>query len=65
MTINQARSLHVGDKVQQKKHGCVMTVERIEDSRLLFTTNEFVNVICRTETGEIMKHSHKELSLIE
>lgn len=65
MTIKQARNLKQGDKVKQKMHGYIMTVERIEDSRRVFTTNEFVNVICRTDDGEIMKHNHKELLLIE
>lgn len=66
MTIKQARNLKEGDKVKQKMHGYIMTVERIEDSkRVYFTTNEFVNVICKTDSGEIMKHNHKELLLIE
>lgn len=64
MTIKQARSLKQGDKVKQKIHGYILTVESIEDLRTFFTTNEFVNVICRTDDGEIMKYSHKELLLM-
>ena len=65
MTIKQARNLKQGDKVKQKMYGYILTVESIEDSRTVFTTNEFVNVICRTDDGEIMKHNHKELLLID
>lgn len=65
MTIRQARNLKPGDKVKQKMHGYTMTVETVEDSRNLFTTNEFINVICKTENGSIMKHTHKELLLVE
>ena len=50
MTIKQARNLNPGDKVKQKTHGYIMTVETIEDSRNLFTTNEFVNVFCKRDT---------------
>lgn len=65
MTIKQARNLKTGDKVKQKMHGYIMTVDSIEDSRDSFTTNEFVNVICKIGSGSIMKHRHKELLLVE
>ena len=65
MTIKQARNLKPDDKVKQKMHGYIMKVESIEDSRDSFTTNEFVNVICKTDNGSIMKHRHKELLLVE
>lgn len=65
MTIKQARNLKLGDSVKQKMHGYVMKVESIEDSRSSFTTNEYVNVICRTSDGSIMKHTHKELLLYD
>ena len=64
MTIKQARKLKQGDKVKQKMHGYIMTVERIEDSTTVFA-DEFVNVTCKTDNGDIMKHNHKELLLIE
>lgn len=63
MTTKQARSLKSGDKVKQKMHGYIMTVEQIEPCKVL--TNEFVNVVCKTDSGSIMKHNHKELLLVE
>ena len=65
MTIKQARGLNPGDKVKQKIHGYIMTVETIEDSRNLLTTNEFVNVFCETDSGSLMRHNHKDLLLLE
>lgn len=63
MTIKQARNLKPGDKVKQKMHGYIMTVEQIEECKV--GTNEFVNVKCKTDNGSIMKHKHKELLLVE
>ena len=54
-----------GDKVKQKMHGYIMTVVSIEDSHRLFTTNEYVNIICRLDDGSTMKHNHKELLLVD
>ena len=61
MTIKQAKKLKAGDKVKQKMHGYIMTVEEIEYCKVV--TNEFVNVICKTDTGSLMKCKHKELLL--
>lgn len=63
MTIKQARQLKPGNIVKQKTHGYIMTVEQIEECKVV--SNEFVNVICKTDSGSIMKHKHKELLLIE
>lgn len=65
MTLKQARKLKTGDKVKQKMHGYIMTVVSIEDSHRLFTTNEYVNIICRLDDGSTMKHNHKELLLVD
>lgn len=65
MTIKQARDLKPGDKVKQKMHGYIMTVESIRDSRDSFLTNEFVNVVCKTDNGDAMTHNHKELLLVD
>ncbi|RHC54671.1 hypothetical protein DW839_18405 [Enterocloster bolteae] len=62
MTLKQARNLKPGDKVKQNMFGYIMTVERVEECRVVI--NEFVNVICKTESGSIMKHKHKELLLM-
>lgn len=63
MTIKQARSLKPGDKVKQKMHGYIMTVEQIQECKVV--SNEFVNVVCKTDDGSIMKHKHKELVLVK
>lgn len=63
MTIKQARNLKQGDKVKQKMHGYIMTVEHIEECKVV--SNEFVSVVCKTENGSVMKHKHKELLLVE
>lgn len=63
MTIKQARNLKPGDKVKQKMHGYIMTVEQIEECNVV--SNEFVNVKCKTDDGSIMKYKHKELLLVE
>lgn len=65
MTIKQARNLKPGDRVKQKMHGYLMTVESIEDSRGLYSTNEYVNICCKIDNGNIMKHNHKELLLVD
>lgn len=65
MTIKQARNLKPGDKVKQKMHGYIMEVESIEDSRNSFTTNDYVRITCKTDSGNIMTHNHKELILVE
>ena len=65
MTIKQARNLKPGDKVKQKMHGYTLTVESIQESGTVFADHEFVNVICKTDDGNIMKHNHKELLLLE
>lgn len=62
MTIKQARDLKPGDKVKQKIHGYIMTVEQVKECNV--GTNEFVNVTCKTDDGHIMKHKHKELLLM-
>lgn len=63
MTINQAKQLKPGDKVKQKMLGYIMTVESVEECKVV--TDEFINVICKTDSGSIMKHRHKELLLLE
>lgn len=52
-----------GDKVKQKMFGYIMTVEQVEECRVV--TNEYVNVICKTDSGGIMKYKHIELLLLE
>lgn len=63
MTIRQARNLKPGDKVKQKMQGYIMTVDRIEECSLLAA--EYINIFCKTDSGSIMKHTHKELLLVE
>lgn len=63
MTIQQARKLKPGDKVKQKMHGYIMTVQSTEESKRIIGSGTFVNVICVIDSGSIMKHNHKELLL--
>lgn len=62
MTKKQARDLKPGDKVKQKMHGYIMTVEQVKECNV--GTHEFVNVFCKTDDGSIIKHKHKELLLM-
>lgn len=43
-------------------HGYIMEVDRIEEVSVANT--KYINVYCRTESGNIMKHKHKEIMLI-
>lgn len=65
MTISQARKLVPGDKVKQKMHGYIMTVNKIEESISVIGSKHHVNIICETDSGDIMKHTHKEVDLIK
>ncbi len=60
MTINEAKNLKTGDKVKQKMHGYIFTVEEISEVKPTLE-KDYIKVVCKTDTGEIMKHSHKEL----
>lgn len=62
MTYKQAQQLKPGDKVKQKMHGYIMRVDRIEEISL--ANNKYINVYCKTESGNIMRHKHKEIILI-
>ena len=63
MNISDARKLKPGNLVKQKQHGYVFSVVAIQECRTM-TGTEYVKVLCRTNTGEIMKHNHKELLLL-
>lgn len=63
MIISQARKLVPGDKVKQKMHGYVMTVHKIEESYAVIGSKHYVNIICETDNGDMMKHTHKEVDL--
>ena len=63
MNISDARKLKPGNLVKQKQHGYIFSVVSIQECRTM-TGTEYVKVLCRTNTGEIMKHNHKELLLI-
>lgn len=56
------KQLNQEDKVKQKMHGYIMEVDRIEEVSVANT--KYINVYCRTESGNIMKHKHKEIMLI-
>lgn len=62
MTYKQAKQLKAGDKVKQKMHGYVMTVDKIEEVSI--ANNKYINVYCKTDSGNIMKHKHKEIILM-
>lgn len=62
MTYKQAQKLKNGDKVKQKMHGYVMTVNKIEE--VVVGTKEYINIYCKTDSGEVMKHNHKEVVLV-
>lgn len=64
MTAKEARCLKRGDKVKQKMHGYILTVEETKEVKPTLG-KDYINVICRTDSGDIMKHSHKELLLCE
>lgn len=65
MTINEARKLKPGDKVKQKMHGYVMTVKQTEELYAVIGSRRYINIICETEHGSIMKHTHKEVDLVK
>ena len=60
MTIKEAKNLKPGDKVKQKMHGYILTLEKTSEVKPTLG-KDYINVVCRTDGGEIMKHSHKEL----
>ncbi len=62
MTVKEAKSLKPGDKVKQKMYGYIFTVEETKEVRPILS-KDYIEVVCKTDTGEIMKHSHKELLL--
>ena len=64
MTIKQAKNLKPGDMVKQKMHGYIFTVEETKEVRPTLS-KDYIEVVCKTDTGEIMKHSHKELLVYE
>ena len=61
MKITEARKLRRGEKVKQKMHGYVLTVEKIEESFSIIGSKNYVIITCITDNGDIMKHNHKEL----
>lgn len=65
MTIGQARKLVPWDKVKQKMHGYIMTVNKIEESYVVIGSKHYVNIFCETDNGDIMKHIHKEMDLVK
>lgn len=48
--------------MKQKMHGYIMTIDKVEES--LFTTNKYINIYCKLDSGDIMKHNHKEIILL-
>lgn len=65
MTINQARKLMPGNKVKQKMYGYVMIVKETSEQYSVIGSKRYVNIICKTEDGSIMKHNHKEVDLVK
>lgn len=61
MTIKDAKNLKHGDKVKQKMHGYILTVEKIEEFYPCNNSGEYVIITCITKNGEVMKHNHKEV----
>ncbi len=61
MTIKQARELKVGQKITDKMFGEEYEVVSLEEFRT-FRGSTLIYVRCKTENGELMKFSHKEIN---
>lgn len=62
--VHTTRNLKPGDKVKQKMYGYIFTVEETKEVRPTLS-KDYIEVVCKADTGEIMKHSHKELLLCD
>ena len=65
MTLKDARELRVGEKVKSKYTEYVYEVFMLNEYISPIKRNTIIYVLCKTESGEITKFSHKELVLLK